>query len=31
LHLAKDGRLTREERQHIKQLMQEAAGSEKED
>jgi predicted transcriptional regulator len=31
LHLAKDGRLTREERQHIKRLMQEAAGSEKED
>ena len=30
LHLAKDGRLTREERQHIKRLMQEAAGSEKE-
>src|SRR6476619_4527711 len=31
LHLAKDGRLTKEERQHIKRLMQEAAGSEKED
>jgi len=31
LHLAKDGRLTRDERQHIKRLMQEAAGSEKED
>ena len=31
LHLAKDGRLTKEERQHIKKLMQEAAGSEKED
>ena len=30
LHLAKDGRLTKEERQHIKRLMQEA-GSEKED
>ena len=31
LHLAKDGRLSKEERQHIERLMQEAAGSEKED
>ena len=28
LHLAKDGRLTKEERLHIKRLMREAAGSE---